>query len=208
MAKVKFGLKNIHLFKLTETISDEGVVSMSYGAAVAFPGAVNLSISKESSDTTPFYADDSVWFTPAVAPTGYSGTLEMALLTDSVRTAFMNYIKDAKDTVVELGSAPTVYFGMTCEFQTDTGLIKKVWYKCSFGSPDDGGATTEDTTTPSTVSIPITVVPTTKQFTYVDAALVERTTPVISAYATEESDATVYANWHSTPHLPDFEVES
>ena len=207
MAKVKFGLKNIHLFKLTETVN-EGVVSMSYGSAVAFPGAVSLSLSKETSDTSPFYADDGVYFMPAVNPTGYSGNLEMALLSTNVRTAFMNYIKDVKDAVVELGSAATVYFGMTCEFQTDTGLIKKVFYKCSFGTPDVTGNTTEDTTTPGTVSIPITIVPTSKQFTYEDANEVEHTTSIISSYADETSDATVYANWHETPYIPDFEPES
>ena len=207
MAKVKFGLKNSHLFKLTETES-EGVVSMSYGDAVAFPGAVSLSLSKETSDTSPFYADDGVYFMPAVNPTGYSGTLEMALLSTNVRTAFMNYIKDAADTVVELGSAATVYFGLTCDFTTDTGLIKKVFYKCSFGAPDVTGNTTEDTTTPGTVSIPITILPTSKQFTYTDSANAEHTTSVISSYADETSNATVYANWHNTPHLPDFEGES
>lgn len=203
MAKVKFGLKNIHLFKLTETESGGGI-TMSYGAAVAFPGAVSLSLSKESTDTSPFYADDGVYFMPAVNPTGYSGTLEMALLSTNVRTAFMNYIKDTKDAVVELGSAAVVYFGMTCEFQTDTGLIKKVFYKCSFGSPDVTGNTTEDTTTPGTVSIPITIMPTSQQFTYEDADEVEHTTSIISSYADETSDSAVYAAWHTAPYIPDF----
>lgn len=207
MAKVKFGLKNIHLFPLTEQSGDQGI-EMTYGEGIAFPGAVSLSLSKETTDSTPFYADDGVYFMPAVNPTGYSGTLEMALLTTSVRTAFMNYIKDIKKAVVELGSATTVYFGMTCEFQTDTGLIKKVFYKCSFGSPDISGNTTEDTNTPGTESIPITIMPTSKQFTYTDAGLVQRTTSIISSYVDETSDATVYANWHTTPYIPDFDEES
>lgn len=204
MAKVKFGLKNIHLFKLTETTGGGGI-EMSYDAGVAFPGAVSLSLSKESTDTSPFYADDGVYFMPAVNPTGYSGTLEMALLSTNVRTAFMNYIKDEKDAVVELGSAAVVYFGMTCEFQTDSGLIKKVFYKCSFGSPDITGNTTEDTTTPGTVSIPITIMPTSQLFTYEDADSVEHTTGIISSYVDETSDAATYAAWHTTPYIPSFE---
>lgn len=207
MAKVKFGLKNIHLFKLTETTGDQGI-EMSYGSGVAFPGAVSLSLSKETTDSNPFYADDGVYFMPAVNPTGYSGTLEMALLTTSVRTAFMNYVKDAKAAVVELGSAVTTYFGMTCEFQTDTGLIKKVFYKCSFGDPEISGNTTEDTNTPSTESIPITILPTSQQFTYEDAGGNERTTSIISSYADETSDSTVYTNWHQTPYIPVFDVAS
>lgn len=198
-AKVQYGLKNIHLFPLTETVQSGSTV-MSYGTAVAFPGAVNLTLSKESGDANPFYADDSVYYLPAMQPKGYSGTLEVALLPTSIRTAFMNYVKDAKDTVIELGEAATVYFGMTCEKTTDTGFIKKVFYKCAFGAPDFEGATTEDAISPATESIPVTILPTTEVFEVSTGVSV----PVISAYADENSNASVISAWHTTPHLPDF----
>ena len=41
--KVKFGLKNVHVFPMTEqTDSETGAITMSYGSAIAIPGAVNL----------------------------------------------------------------------------------------------------------------------------------------------------------------------
>lgn len=208
MGTVQYGLKNIHLFPLTETTDDQGKVTMSFGAGVAFPGAVNLNLSKETGESTPFYADDGVYFLPAEQPKGYSGTLETALLSTNIRTAFMNYIKDAADAVVELGEAQTKHFALTCEKTTNSGFIKKVFYKCAFGAPDFSAATTEDAITPETESIPITILPTAEKFEYTDSDNVKHNVPVISAYVDETGDATVISSWHTTPHLPDFDGES
>ena len=55
--KVKFGLKNCHYAKLTET---GGVIT--YGTPVAIKGAVNLSLDA-TGDETNFFADDVTAFT-------------------------------------------------------------------------------------------------------------------------------------------------
>ena len=69
--KVHFGLKNVHYAVITYTA---GVPS--WGTPVAVPGAVNLTLSKESG-TTDFYADDIKYFHLG-SNNGYTGTLEMA----------------------------------------------------------------------------------------------------------------------------------
>lgn len=204
MAKVQFGLSNVHLFKLTETVDSGGNTSMSYGSAKSFPGAVNLTLSVESDDPDPFYADDSVYYQPAAMSKGYSGTLEVAMLPNDIKIEFLNFIEDEDETIIEIGSAERKYFGLTCEKQTDGQPIKKVFYKCSFGLPEYSAATIEDSKTPQTESIPITVVPTAAKFTYVDAGGNSVSTSVVSGMADSDSDATVYANWHTTPHLPSF----
>lgn len=205
MAKVQFGLSEIHLFPLTEsTDSSTGVVTATYGTAVAFPGAVNLSLSVESEDPDPFYADDGIYYQPAAVSKGYTGTLEVALLPASIKTAFLNFIEDEDETIIELGSGEKKFFGMTCEKQTDTGTIKKVFYKCSFGIPEFSAATIEDSKSPATESVPITIIPTAKKYTYSPSTGVSVSTTVVSGTADETSDATVYANWHTSIHEPSF----
>jgi phi13 family phage major tail protein len=209
MAKVKFGLSNIHLFKLTETTDSEtGAVTSSYGNAMAFPGAVELSLSVESDEPDPFYADDSVYYQPAAISKGYSGTLTMARLTDDIKTAFLNFVKDQDNTVIEVNGTEKKYFAMTCENDSDDMPIKKVFYKCSFGTPDISMATIEDQKTPETDAIPITIIPTAEKFSYIDSDGNERTTSVVSGTADKTSDATVYNNWHQEPHMPNFDTES
>lgn len=209
MAKVKFGLSNIHLFALTEEVdSGTGETTMSYGDAVAFPGAVELTLSAESDEPDPFYADDSVYYQPAAISKGYTGTLTVAKLPESIKTKFLNFIKDQDDAVIEVESTEKKYFAMTCENQTDDYPIKKVFYKCSFGLPELSMSTIEDSKEPQTDAIPITIIPTAEKFEYTDGAGVVRKTSVVSGTADSSSDASVYANWHSTPHLPNFDVES
>lgn len=209
MAKVQFGLSNLHLFKLTETTdSQTGEVTSSYGSPFNFPGAVELTLSVESDEPDPFYADDSVYYQPAAMSKGYSGTLTVARLPENIRTAFLNFVKDQDDAIIEVNATERKYFGMTFENQTDEQPIKKVFYKCSFGLPEVSAATLEDQKTPATEAIPITVVPTAEKFTYTDGAGNEVTTSVVSGMADSSSDATVYANWHNAPHMPNFDVES
>ena len=209
MAKVKFGLSNLHLFKLTETTDTEtGAVTSSYGSPVSFPGAVELTLSVESDEPDPFYADDSVYYQPAAMSKGYSGTLTVAMLPAGIRTAFLNFIKDQDDAIIEVNATERKYFAMTFENQTDEQPIKKVFYKCSFGLPEVSAATIEDSKTPATEDIPLTVIPTAEKFTYTDGAGNEVTTSVVSGMADSSSDASVYSNWHSAPHMPNFDSES
>ena len=203
--KVQFGLSNLHLFKLTETTDSQGNVTGTYGSAMACPGAVNLSLSVEADEPDPFYADDSVYYQPAAIAKGYSGDLELARLPEDIRLAFLNFVKDSDDTIVEVDGTTQKYFAMTFENQTDENPIKKVFYKCSFGTPEVSAATIEVSKTPQTETIPITVLPTAEKFTYTDGEGIERTTSVLSGMADSNSDATVYANWHVTPHKPSFE---
>ena len=200
MTKVKFGLKNVHFFPLTETES-QGVYSMSYGAAINCPGAVNLQLDVSDSEAEPFYADDSVYYLPAPKAGGYTGTLEVALIPDELKQKLMNYKVDEDGVMTEITETKTLYAGMTFEIETDDKARKLVYYKVQLGSPSLAANTTEDTKTPTTDTLPITVLPTNKTFTFGTGADATVTT-VISGYSTADTDATVYAGWHSEPHLP------
>lgn len=208
MAKVKFGIRNLHLYKLTETTDASGNVTSSYSSGDNFPGVTELSLSVQSDEPDPFYADDSVYYQPAAMAKGYDGTLTVAMLPPAIRTKFLNFIKDQDDTIIEVDSTERVYFAMAFENQTDEQPIKKVFYKCSFGLPEVSASTIEDSKTPATEAIPIKVIPTAEKFAYTNGAGATVTTSVVSGTADSSSDAAVYANWYQTPHMPNFEVES
>ena len=89
--KVKFGISNVHYAVLE---SDGG----SYGTPVAIPGAVSLSM-EPSGDTTPFYADNIQYFV-AVANSGYTGDLEVAVFPDSFLKDIFGYTQDTTSKVM------------------------------------------------------------------------------------------------------------
>ena len=63
--KVKFGLSNVHIAKITE---EAGVIT--YGTPFAMPGAKSLTADPEG-ETTPFYADNIKYYI-ATSNQGYS----------------------------------------------------------------------------------------------------------------------------------------
>lgn len=199
---VKFGLSNVHFFVLTETTdSQTGVVSMSYGSAIAQPGAVHLTLDVTENDTEPFYADDRAYYIPATKSGGYSGTLEVALIPDALKLAAMQYKTDEDGVMIEVAESDTVYVGFTFEIDNDEKARRLVYYKAKLGIPAVDAATTEGTKTPTTETLPITVLPTTTTFKFGTGTSQEEVA-VVSGYSTPDTDATVYTNWHTAPHLP------
>lgn len=194
--KVKFGLSNVHFFVLTE--SDN---SMSYGDPINCPGAVNLSLDVADSESEPFYADDSVYYLPAPKSSGYTGTLEVAVIPDAIKLALMNYKTDEDDVMVEVAEGKTIYAGMTFEIDTDDKARRLVYYKVQLGTPSLAAATTESSKTPATDTLPITVLPTNKEFKF-GTGVDQVSMTVISGYTTADTDSTAYNGWHSAPHLP------
>lgn len=196
--KVKFGLKNVHVFPLTESTDPEtGIVTPSYGSAIAVPGAVNLSLDVSEDQPDPFYADDGIYYLPAGVSSGYTGNLEVAVIPDAVKLALMAFVEDAAGVVVELQEAVNKLFGMTFEIGTDTKARRYVYYKAQFGRPNLAASTNTNTKTPQTDTAPITVMPTSQSYT-----LGTYNGPVVSGYSTEETDSAVYNSWHTSIHLP------
>ena len=197
--KVKFGLKNVHVFPMTETPDQStGAITMSYSSPIAIPGAVNLSLDVSEDTPDPFYADDGVYYVPAGASSGYSGNLEVALMPDEVKLALMTFIKDAADVMIELKEATSKLFGMTFEIASDDKARKLVYYKCQFGRINLSASTNTSSKTPATDTAPITVLPTSQLFDLGDGNAIS----VVSGYSTPDTDSAVYNNWHSSIHTP------
>ena len=121
MDKVKFGIKNVHVFPITAW--NDGVPT--YGNVINIPGTVSLSLDKQG-DTNDFYADNIKYYT-SVANNGYAGTLTVAVIPDDFRTKILKYITDNNDVLVEDIAEPN-HFAMTFEEDGDQDGTKFVLY--------------------------------------------------------------------------------
>lgn len=195
MAKVKFGIEQIHLFPLTDE------EAMTYGTPIACPGAISLTLNVSESSADPFYADDGVYYLPAGKSSGYTGTLEVAIIPDEVKLALMAFIKDSANVIVEVADAIAKPFAMTFQIPTDEKARKLVFYNCQFGRPGLSAKTQEGSKTPETESADLTIMPTKKTFKLNQGGEQVETT-VISGYSTSETSSEVYTNWHTSVHLP------
>lgn len=181
--KVKFGIKNVHVFPVTAWNS--GVPT--YGAAIAIPGTVKLSLDKQG-DTNDFYADNIKYYT-SVANNGYSGSLEVAIVPDAFRTSILGYLTDDDNVLVEDIAEPT-HFAMTFEEDGDTVGTKFVLYDGTATRPNIDKSTTTDSKEPSTQSMDVSFAP--------------LSSGRVMAMSTATTDAAVLSAWHTAPYQPSF----
>ena len=186
-AKVKFGLKNAYYAVAT---IDASTGAASYGTPKRLPGAVSLSL-EPSGENTPFYADDVAYFVTG-GNTGYTGSLELALIPDDFRKDCLGEDQTTESGIsIELGSASPTPFALLFEFTTDDKAQKHVFYNCTASRPQVAGQTKGESTEVSTETINITATP-------VYNATVDDT--IIKAKA--ENTATAYASWYTSVWQP------
>lgn len=180
--KVKFGLKNVHIAVLTE--GEDGAVS--WGTPFALPGAVSLSLDAEG-ETSHFYADDIDYYL-STSNSGYSGDLEVALVTDEFREQVLKEEKNTDGVMIEDANVQPAEFAMMFEFNGDAKATRHVMYRCTCTRPSVSGETTEDTKTPTTESMTLTAVP------LADGRVKGKTTDTTSE--------DVYNNWYKKVYEP------
>ncbi len=150
--KVKYGLEKVYYAIATET---GGVLT--YGTPVAWPGAVNLSLSEQSGGTT-FYADNVAYF-KTNNNNGYEGDFESALIPDSFRVDVLGEVLDTKGFYVEKSGVPTVEFALLFQFEGDESATRHCFYRCVASRPSVNGATVEENVEVQTETITITALP-------------------------------------------------
>lgn len=186
-AKVKFGLKNAYYAVAT---IDSATGAASYGTPKRLPGAVSISL-EPSGENTPFYADDVAYFVTG-GNTGYTGELELALITDDFRKDCLGEDQTTEAGVsIELGSASPTSFALLFEFTTDDKAQRHVFYNCTATRPTIAGTTKGETTEVSTETITVTATP-------VYNAAVEDN--IVKAKA--NSTATPYDTWYTNVWQP------
>ena len=148
--KVKFGLSNVHIAKLTET---EEVIT--YGTPFPVPGAVGLTAEPEG-DTTPFYADNIKYFI-AVANNGYTGDLEIAMTPKEFLTQILGQLEDTNGALIESANDVNARFALMGEIEGDVKKSRFVYYDCTATRPSAEMNTVEESKEPQTDTISITM---------------------------------------------------
>lgn len=152
--KVHFGLKKVVVFPLNETTNpNTGAVTTTYGAPIAWSGAVSMDLGNNASQED-FYADDGVYYVTSSA-SSYEGDYESASVPREFKKAIYGDVEDANGALIEVKNAVTKYFAMAYETSGDVGGQRTVLYKCSASRPSLSSATLEDGTEVQTESVTI-----------------------------------------------------
>lgn len=188
--KIKYNLKNVHIALLTK--GEDG--SFTYGTPESLPGAVSLSLEAQG-ESSPFYADGIVYFR-TVSNNGYSGDLEIALITDWFRENILKEIKDKNGVLIERSdNVDPVYFALLFEFDGDIKSIRHVLYNCSVSTrPTMESSTKEDTIEPGTETLTISADP--------------REDGLVKAKTGDGTSDAIYQNWYKEVYIPDVAAAS
>jgi len=147
--KVKFGLKNVHMAPITGITDNK----YTYGDIIEVPGAVNISLEPQG-DSNDFYADNIKYFS-AYANNGYSGDLEIALITDEFREKILGESKDTNGALFENVNDKFTSFAFGFQIDGDEKGRKFWYYNCSCSRPKNEAKTIESSKEPSTDSLTI-----------------------------------------------------
>ena len=150
--KVKFGLSNVHIAKITEADGE-----ITYGTPFAMPGAVSLTAEPEG-ETTPFYADNIQYYV-AVANNGYTGDLEIVMTPKEFLTQILGQEEDTNGALFESSDDVNARFALMGEIEGDVKKRRFIYYDCTAARPSAEMNTVEDTKEPQTDTISITMTP-------------------------------------------------
>lgn len=150
--KVKFGLSNVHVAKITETDGE-----ITYRTPFKMPGAVSLTADPEG-DTTPFYADNIKYFI-AVANNGYTGELGLAITPSQFLTEILGQKEDDNGALIESSDDTNARFALMGEIEGDVKKRRFVYFDCTAARPSAEMNTVEESKEPQTDTISITMAP-------------------------------------------------
>ena len=181
--KVKFGLNKVHYAKITAW-TDDGVPT--FATPVRIPGAVSLSIDAEG-EAENFYADNGVYYV-INNNSGYTGDLEIALVTTDFATEILGEKLDNNGVLIERNDAELAQFALLFEFTGDKNHIRHVLYCCSASRPATESSTTEEETEvkTETLSLKATALP----------------DGLVKSKTCENTDETTYNNWYKSVYIP------
>jgi len=150
--KVKFGLSNVHIAKITET---NGAIT--YGTPFAMPGARSLTADPEG-ETTPFYADNIKYYI-ATSNQGYTGDLEVAMLIKDFFTQILGQTEDSNGALFESADDTTARFALMGEIDGDVKKRRFVYFDCTATRPGSEMNTIEESKEPQTDTVSISMSP-------------------------------------------------
>lgn len=152
--KVKFGLSNVHIAKITYGTDSNGLPTITYGSPFALPGAVNLTLDAEG-DVADFFADNTKYFSSA-ANNGYSGSLEVAMINDTFRTTILGETTDSKGALIENKDDTIADFALGFQIEGDSKNRRFWFYNVTATRPSTSSQTIETSKEPVTDTLNIT----------------------------------------------------
>jgi len=188
-----------------KSVSDQGVVS--YAAPVRMPGLRQITINPEGG-TDKFYADNGVYFMSS-NNNGLSGSIEVAGLSDQFLKDVFKYVEDDNGVIFEDADAKTANIALLFECENDGDKPTRFEIlDVMLSRPSQEHNTTEDSTTPDTISMDYEAAPVelpwgsgTKSFVggHVDYAEASGTSGT-STY--DPGTVTTYNSWYSAVTKP------
>lgn len=179
--KVRFGLSNVHIAKITENTDG----TYTWAKPEPMPGAVSMSLDAEG-DQSNFYADNRAYYV-VTTNNGYTGSLEMALLQDWFLEEYLGYVKDANGSLVEDASIQPSSFALLFQFEGDEKATKHCIYNVKPSRPSMEGETTEDSADPQTDEMDFTATP-----------IVVGGRNFVKVKTTDDTTQEVYDDWYTT----------
>ena len=149
MPKVRYGISNLHIFKRTEADS-----TITYGDVITIPGTVHITLDPQG-NVTPFHADN-IRYWIGRSNQGYEGELELALVLDAIKTAYLGYADATNGNLIET-NAQGADCAIVFQFETDTESRRAVLYNCQLSRPSRDFNTVEDDVEPETETLEFTV---------------------------------------------------
>lgn len=150
--RVRFGLKNVHYAVRTVTA---GVSS--WATPVEIPGAVNLDLAQDGS-MDPFYADNVTYYI-SQANNGYSGSLEVAKVPESMWTDIWGYSKDSNNVFFEDVDTEPKTIALLFQIDGDDSDTLHALLNVTINRPNIGSSTIEASKTPQTQTMDINAAP-------------------------------------------------
>lgn len=185
--KVRFGLKNVHYAVLTEGSAN------SWATPVAVPGAVSLDLEANVASED-FYADNVAYFR-TFSNNGYTGTLEMAKISEAMLADIWGIEADANGVIREKTGVQPKPFALLFEIDGDADQEFNLLYRClPSGKPTAGSQTTEETASPVTQSFGFSALP---LVTGVEAQL-----GLIKARTGSSTSETIKSAWFTAVNVP------
>lgn len=151
--RVRFGLEQVHIAFRKEDVGG----APSWDTPIAIPGAVNFSANPDGGEST-FYADNTKYYTRRTN-NGYTAELEMALVPDEVLAEMLGWEIDSNGMLIEDAEAVPKEFALMAQVQGDARNRRFVYYRCTASRPTQTHGTTTDTTTPTTETLNLTILP-------------------------------------------------
>jgi phi13 family phage major tail protein len=183
--KVTYGLEQVYIAHLTSATTP------SWDEPVPIPGAVGLTLTPQSTQTT-FYADNMAYFTTE-NNRGYTGELEMADFPLSNLSGIMGWEIDSNGMLVEAANVTKKHFALMGQIEGDAKGRRFVYYDCEPGRPSVEYRTKGEEIEVQTFILPITMRPILSGGEWLVRGVIEP----------NDSNGPVYNAWFDAVTLPD-----